>query len=448
MHRQAFIQVFLFVALLSGCGPKSVQAVQAGSESRIDRPSEMPTASEVLRITAPDYHLAPDSKSECLGRMAFEVKGQVEWPTFYDQMSPDTLFNRTFRENIFDAGDELNYNGMLIAVIGSVGGVMKEKVFKNTPEEHIALLENEIQQNRAYIQKLNKDRISNRKIKDEIEKQRENVERLQGLVNDYKKNFEKFETGVPDSIGYWTSEDSSVRDGARYSKLRAYLTRGDYIFVFESAMEMESAVAKELHKKKFSSVLARFRTRALNEIPTERGVCIPYGFIADNGTETIGFKQSLRFADAPGVLYTIDTGTVDPRHMKATPLLAAAEAMIKPPQPKTEGEVVPKVTKRIGPHLTKIGGLPASQGGVVLKLDLPKGKGYEIYSVFTGYGGWLSVNVLPYITVEMRTVNKNVATDLKENPPPFAISKNRLDAMLESMRWRPTVPPMPELVRK
>jgi hypothetical protein len=98
--------------------------------------------------------------------------------------------------------------------------------------------------------------------------------------------------------------------------------------------------------------------------------------------------------------------------------------------------------------MVKMGGLSASQGGVHLKLDQPGGKGYEIYSVFTGYGGWLGTTVLPYVLLNMRTMNKELAPELKEIPPPFAVSQSRMDLMVKSMRWRPTMPPMPELTQK
>jgi hypothetical protein len=68
--------------------------------------------------------------------------------------------------------------------------------------------------------------------------------------------------------------------------------------------------------------------------------------------------------------------------------------------------------------------------------------------VFTGYSGWLGTAVLPYILVEMRTVTKAQAPELKQNPPPFKQSMERLELMLKSMRWRPTNPSMSEFANK
>jgi hypothetical protein len=195
-------------------------------------------------------------------------------------------------------------------------------------------------------------------------------------------------------------------------------------------------------------MLKKFKTRAPNEIPTEPGVCIPFGFIPDDGRTVVEFKQSLRFPDAPGVLYTIETGTVHPRRLKSTVLTAAAHASINPLPPSAMDGIKPVVTQRIGPLPHQMGGLTAMQGGVVLKVDQPGHEKYEMYSVFTGYSGWLGTMVLPYILVEMRTVTKTQAPELKQNPPPFKQSMDRLELMLKSMRWRPTTPSMPEFKNK
>jgi hypothetical protein len=101
--------------------------------------------------------------------------------------------------------------------------------------------------------------------------------------------------------------------------------------------------------------------------------------------------------------------------------------------------------QRIGPRFYKIGSLTGSQGGAVLKVTQSGRENYDMYSVFTGYSGWLGTAVLPYILVEMRTVSKAQATELKQNPPPFKPSMDRLELLLKSMRLRPTSPPMPEL---
>jgi len=410
-------------------------------------PSRLPTVEQMLEVTAPNYKQSASAKSECLGRLIFEVVGEVHWPTYFIWQNSDLLFNRSFSPKVADPGDIMRFGDTHIAVIASVGTVKKERVFESTPSARIAHLQTRIDETREYIQKQKKE-IKN------IEAARENIAEAEEWIGDREKTigeiraeFEPFDPGLPASQGYWTSTYYGNDETNLYSVLRAYLTRGEYIYIFESEEKMKTPSGKEAHKRNFSSMLAKFRTRAPNEIPTEPGVCFPYGFIPDDGRTVVEFKQSLRYSDAPGVLYTIETGTVHPRRLKVTPLTAMAHAIINPPPAGDKDEMQPVVTQRIGPRTVKMGGLGALQGGTVLKAGTGS-KQYEIYSVFSGYAGWLGTAVLPYILVEMQTVNRERAPEITQNPPPFKQSMGRLDTMLRSMRWRPTTPPMSEFQRK
>jgi hypothetical protein len=55
---------------------------------------------------------------------------------------------------------------------------------------------------------------------------------------------------------------------------------------------------------------------------------------------------------------------------------------------------------------------------------------------------------LPFIFVELNTTTMNMAPELKQNPPPFKQSMGRYEALLKSIRLRPTTPPMPDMVDK
>jgi len=409
-------------------------------------PSQMPSAGRMHEITAPNYILNAALKSECFGRLVFEASREFEWPVYYNA-SVGGFWGRSFSKNVRRAGDTLRFASTYIAVIGSVSDTRKEEIFKRTPPEIEANLMGWINKTHLYIEEQRRETKNLELARKEIAESEKFILMWEKTIQENREKFEPFDPGVPASYGYWASSIEANDDKNLYSNYRAYLTRGDYVYVFESTVKMDSPSDKEAHKRDFSAMLKSFRTRALNEIPTEPGVCIPYGFIPDDGRTVIEFKQSLRFTDAPGVLYTIETGTVHPRREKAPLLLALAHASINPPAETQGDEGRPVVTKRIGPHSVKMGGLSASQGGVVLQAGL-KGHKYDIYNVFTGYGGWLGTYVLPYILVEMHTVNRAVATEITQHPPPFEQSKQRLDTLLNGMRWRPTNPPMSEFERK
>lgn len=339
----------------------------------------------------------------------------------------------------------MRFGNTRVAVIVAGGGA-KETLLGSLPTAREAHLRKRIEEKRRVIAERKEKGIKTQQDRWLLYLDENAIRSWGERIKKIQAEHEPFSSGVPDSEGYWTSWVEP--GGDRYSVLRAYLTRGDFVYVFESSQIMTTAADKEAHKKDFSAMLARFRTRTPHEIPTELGVCVPFGFIPDDGTTVTEFKQSLRFADAPGVLYTLQTGNVHPRRLKTPPLTALANASINPPASPGKGGTQAVLAQRIGPRSHKIGALTGQQGGVVLKATRPNGEKYDVYSVFTGYSGWLGTAVLPYILVDMRTVTKEQAAELKQNPPPFEQSMQRLELLLNSTRLRPTNPPMPELVKQ
>jgi hypothetical protein len=443
--RLRYLSLLSLMIFFCGCNPNQVKAVPTQVDGEDAVPSRLPGKDELLKVTAPGYKAPEGAKSECFGRLVFDVAQELQWPTFYYSNHLDGVFDSAFSVNVADPGDRMRFGNTLIAVVGSVSGVKKERLLESTPAALEQHLKKRIKETRAYVAELKAKGGNAEKIMREINEGEEWIRGWEETIKEGQENFEPFDLGQPNSEGYWTSRIEANDEAERYSVIRAYLTRGDHVYVFESSSKMEKPSDKDVHKKNFAGLLAKFRTRAPNEIPTELGVCVPFGFMPDDGKTVVEFKQSLRFPDAPGVLYTIETGNVHARRLKLTPMLAAAHASINPSPTGAKDGIKPVVTQRIGPQLAKIGGLPASQGGVVLKVDQLGREKYEMYSVFTGYGGWLGTSVLPYILVEMHTVIKAQASELEQNPPPFKPSMDRLDLLLKSMRWRPTTPPMPEL---
>lgn len=443
VRRSRVATLSLCALLASGCHAKPGQA-QIDDDNA---PSRKPTSADMLKVTAPSYKQVAGTKSECLGRLVFEVGQHSEWPLYFYSDPYSSFFARSFSAHVEARFDTMRFGTTRIAVIGSVAGVEKEEIFKDSPAGLDAHLKKRIRENHAFIEELKKAVKNVKEAQETIKERKELIREWQESIEERRKEFQPFNPGVPDSQGYWTSRGQAIDETDRESILRAYLTRGEHIFVFESTVDMNTPADKEKHQRDFSAMLAKFRPRAMNEIPTEPGVCIPFGFIPDDGRTPIEFKQSLRYPDAPGVLYTIATGSVDPRSPKATLLTAAADASLNPPPATERDKVKAVVTQRIGPHMVKLGGLTAPQGGTVMQARAG-GETYDIYSVFTGYSGWLGTDVLPYILVELHTLTKVHAEELKQNPPPFKQSKERLDVLLGSMRWRPTNPAMAEFQGK
>jgi hypothetical protein len=281
--RSRLFPAALIVAMSAGCDARPAPAppMQVDGEDAV--PSSLPTADQMLKVTAPDYKPPAGAKSECFGRLVFEVGQEIQWPTYFRWQHPDSLFNRLFSPKIADPGDTMRFGDTQIAVIGSNGGVEKEKVFESTPAAREAHLQTRIGETQAFIEEQKKGIKNFEAARNEITKAEEWISRREKTISEIREAFEPFDPGLPASQGYWTSTYYANDEKNLYSILRAYLTRGEYIYIFESTVKMNTPADKEAHKRGFSGMLAKFRPRASNEIPTEPGVCFPFGFIPDDG---------------------------------------------------------------------------------------------------------------------------------------------------------------------
>lgn len=96
------------------------------------------------------------------------------------------------------------------------------------------------------------------------------------------------------SLFGWDLEDS-------YPALYHYLENRIYIYSPSHGNDV-------LRKKQFHSVLNDLRPRPLYEIPNQTGVCIPYGFIADDGDASSDIAVTMRLIDHPDVEIFFEDG--------------------------------------------------------------------------------------------------------------------------------------------
>ncbi|WP_156369555.1 T6SS immunity protein Tli4 family protein [Duganella sp. Leaf126] len=418
-----------------------IPIVSVAIEEMPGQPSKPPTVEQMRAVAMPSYHPGPNQLQECLGRLSWSSEKMQEWAVRYEYFSK---FSHSFSENVFSRGSEINFGNVRIGVY-EYNGEIKKSIIDSLPENIIIKLSRDLPVLKNKLDEAGKKKNSGSNAENSYDiaesdffHAKENLEKL-------KKKYYPYVPGISDSYGFGTLvENSSI--GAEYSVLRAYLFRSEHLYMFESRERLGAQFSSDDHARKFSSLLKNFRTRRMNEIPTELGVCIPFGFLPDDGRTVTDIKQSIRWKDAPGVLYTIHTGNVQPRQLKSTVITALASSQVGRFGTDEEAEVKKHVDQRIGPRQAKIGGLVGEQGGVALKVTQPGSKPYEAYSVFTGYSGWLGSAVLPFILVDMQSFTMEQAPELKANPPPFRQSMERLEGVLKYMRLRPTNPPMPELV--
>jgi len=422
-----------------------VSAYPTANDNSSDHPgtaSRPPSASDLMEATAPGYITPAGMKSECLGRLVFDMKADVEWPTWYDK-DFGFAFNKSFTHNVFNSGDQIKVGNINIAIIDPADQRINDSLNAALPKNLLIENSSRLKKDETALIASKKNKSQDKKTLYAKSKLEDSIQSAKERIKEIQDKYEPFSPGLPDSEGYGYSKVEAGSE--QYSVLHANLKRGTKFYVFESTELLEKNTTKEVHRQNFTKFLANFKVRNKNDIPREMGICIPYGFIPDNGKTKLDIKQSLRWTDAPGVLYSIHTGDVQPGRFKLPAVEAAASAAVGTLGSTEEQRVKPFVTQRIGPRATKIGGLTAQQGGVALTVTMNDKKPYEAYSVFTGYSGWLGSAVLPYILIEMSTRSKEQAPELKDNPPPFKQSMDRLDTLLESTRLRPTTPTMPEL---
>jgi hypothetical protein len=430
--------VFLFASL--GCNPSKGSDEQTPSFDDNEKPSRQPTPDEIMRASGGGY-ISPDGmRRECLGRLVFDVGGSPEWPTSIGK-DATYIFSSKFSENLYDAGDKIIVDNVKIAVIGPVTKRTLERIRSGTPWAVIEWDKEYIKSQTEYIERLRIEKAPSRATQKEIIESEESLAQRKLALKETMKSYEEVALPLPDSEGFWKVKESR-KDWPRFSIYQVYLKRGEFVYVFESTVELTKEVTKETHKNGLVDLLNNFRPRKLNEIPTDLGICIPHGFIADRGERITDIKQSMRWPEAPGVLYSVRTANSTPKNNKAAFITAIGTAMAA--KTKSVDGVKPTLTHQIGPRITKIGGLPASQGGFAMRIDERGKKSFEVYNVFTGYSGWWGTAVLPYISVEMSTRTIDQVSELKSNPPPFKESMTRLEMLLKSTHIRPTNPLMPE----
>jgi hypothetical protein len=436
------IQVLWFAVLL-GCDQSMGGESPDGPGHADAQPSRKPTSEEMLEATGGDYVSPKGILRECLGRLVFDIADPVQWPTFIGRDAAN-MFSSMFSDNLYSKDDAMVVQGVHIAVVETTTESARERIRAGTPWARIERHDGYIKERSEYLGRLHKLKEKSAKVRIEIEDAEIAINEWEKVKREMQDKYERVHLPLAKSEAYWTSREGRGTGSPSYSIYRAYLTRGEFVFVFESVAELSSVMTKQIHNKQFLEILAKFRPRNANEIPAELGLCVPYGFIADDGRMISDIKQSIRWRDAPGVLYTIQTGNSTPKNTKTPALTAIATAMAAKYAMASGEESKPELTHQIGPTLTKIGGLPASQGGFALKITRYGQPAFEVYDVFTGYSGWWGTSVLPFVLVEMSTRTIEQMPELKQNPPPFRQSMDRLDRLLKSTHLRSTSPLMPE----
>lgn len=427
------VPLALLAALLMGCKPSGAQ----------NAAPPHPSAEQLRQATHPGYTTPAGTKQECLGRLVFDTPRDMQWGVLAPVRSDSIRFQFT---NAMQGEQEyVGFGNVQVVVLAPATWTQLQSlqrwvaIDKNTAIRHYQTAIETKKDRINDFQSLLDDPSKNTEGWDTstypqaIAKIKKDIADAETSIANLEKDWHPMDVGLPDSLGY-----------AAGPTLYAFLLRDGRAYQFMSTGGQGEAKFEE-RERAFLAMLKRFEVRKLHDIPKAPGICIPYGFIPDDGRGHFRTQVSMRYADRPGVLYTIGTAVVGERGIEG-PEQALLQATARAAAGVLSGGLAQgRDAKSIGPRTATIGALPANQGGFSLNVADPGKPAVRSYSVYTGYPGWMHSRVLPSITVNMLSFTKEQEPTLKANPPPLEESLTRLDALLKSIRLRPTEPLMPEL---
>lgn len=420
--------------LLIGCWSFSAQ----GGETVVKHDAK-PSAEQLRQALHPAYVTPAGSKQECLGRLVFDLRGELQWGVSAPTRSRE---NRLGFGGQLDGGQDKYVSVDDVSVVVSAPATWKqiegmERLLASDKVDSVAQYKalnesdqraNEERSTRLADRNINLSAHEKVELLSSVEESNNLISRRDSIITALQKDWHPMDLGLPDSLGY-----------AAGPNLYAFLLRDGRAYQFMSNGG-EGGLRFEERRQAFLDLLKQFRARKLYELPSTPGICIPYGFIPDNGRRNFRMEVSFRYSDQSGVIYTIGTAVVgdkkEPAFDRASSIAGAANLVPWNERMAASG---------IGPRNATIGALPAHQGAFswnVAHFDKPPARTFIVY---TGYPGWGYSQVLPAITVDMRGITKEQESTLKANPPSLEKSMLRLDALIKSIRLRPTNPTMPEL---
>ena len=353
--------------------------------------------------------LADQPRQECLGRHVFDVHEAMQWAT-YDAgrvYRISTGGGHNFTAKVTAKGDNATYGerGDIIYV----SDIVERSEFEAAVNYQIGT-----------------GRLNQKRILENIEIKKFRLSKLpsQGYGPDVIQQLEdeiaEQEALVPLAIP--TVHDLGIPDayflGGRVDPMYGYLYRNQRVYFIVAYRPLGQG------KQAFQDLISRFQPRELYEVPQGNGICIPYGFIADDGKTPYSIKNSLRFTQTPNVVFTLLTASAsDPRHTSSTPGLYDTDF-----RPGYDSD---KWTWREYVQPSWLGRHKTNLLGWTLEPKPDSGEQARAWFGFAEHGGLLS----PRLAVHMLTFEQGV-DDLSEHTPPMDRVLPRWEALAKTLLLR------------
>ena len=353
--------------------------------------------------------LADQPRQECLGRHVFEVPEDMQWAVFH----PEYIYRVSeggghgFGRKVGAKGDSVVYS--------PYGAIIKVSDIVESSEFEAA----------ANYQ-LGTGRLNQKRILENIETDKRRLAKLPRMgygpevIQQLEDEIAELEAQVP--LALYTVHDLGIPDayfiGGRGDPTHAYLYRNNRVYYFVMRRAGDNGT------EAFLDLMSRFQPRELYEVPEGPGICIPYGFIADDGKAPYSIKNSLRFTQTPNVVFTLLTASAsDPWNTSSTSTLYDTD--FRPGYDRQKWAWREYVqSSHLGRHKVNL-------LGWTLEPKPDSGEQERAWFGFAEHGGLLS----PLLAVHMLTFQKGT-DDLTEHTPPMDTVLPRWEALARTLHLK------------
>ncbi|WP_339495776.1 hypothetical protein [Pseudomonas sp. RA_105y_Pfl2_P56] len=226
---------------------------------------------------------------ECLGRTKFQLPEAFEWATFpIERSNIKGAGGHVFSKNIHAVGDYVSYDYDELTI--RVSDVTTHEKFDrqrnaivHETESFKKILQGDLKTNERLLASIKRMNYS----ADIVKNQEKEITKLEEQIQQTKKY--EHDMGIPDAHVLGTKE----------TPYEFLLWRNNRVFYFHMNKPTENAA------QRIKDLVARFEARDLYQVPNGPGVCMPYGFIHDDGNTGFSVKNSLRFTSTPNVIMSL-----------------------------------------------------------------------------------------------------------------------------------------------
>ncbi|WP_341678128.1 T6SS immunity protein Tli4 family protein [Niveibacterium sp. SC-1] len=410
----------VFAFGLAACQPTGAQA---------PRPVPSPTEQDIASAYHPSHKTPAGTRSECLGRLIFEVPSQPRFEWGLPRQVRNNYSILGFSRILSGGQDMIHIANVAVVVAAEATPKTIQEMQRITGvQKNIALqdFDEDIRQTNSVI-----DSLTLQMAAPQVQSNPKELAGFKESIGKFKRQLEAYKSDKIALDKDWHPTNWNLPDSTGYiagPTLYAFVLRDGFAFQFMSTGG-EGEARFEQRLAAFKDLLSRFEYRPLYHVPNTPGLCIPHGFIRDDGKGHFNAEVSYRFTDSPGVIYTLGTAIEGERNFNPNePLL---EATARSTVASLVGNGYGRKLKALGPRSTNIGARSGVMGGIYATEGVPG------YSVYVGARGWDHSQVLPFISLNMRSFDSETAPeDLKVNPPAVEQSMKRFELTLSSLRTR------------